>query len=80
MTGWAQGLYARALQDQDYGPRKNAGTIDLWFAVYLAHCDFLVTADRAQYGALRVINKIGRRSKSRAKVLLYDQLRKRLVL
>jgi hypothetical protein len=80
MAGWAQGMYARALQGQGYGPRRNAGTIDLWFAVYLAHCDFMVTDDRAQYKALRVINMIGKRRRPRAKVLLYDQFRKRLVL
>jgi hypothetical protein len=80
MAGWAQGMYARALREQGYGPRGNAGTIDLWFAVYLAHCDFLVTDDRAQYKALRVINTLGQRRRDRAKVLLYDQLRKRLVL
>ena len=80
MAGWAQGLYARALRGQDYGPRSNAGTIDLWCAVYLAHCNFMVTDDRAQYEALRVINAIGERRRARAQVLLDDQLRKRLVL
>jgi hypothetical protein len=80
MAGWAQGMYTRALQDQDFGPRKNAGTVDLWFAVYLAHCDFLVTDDRAQYKALRVINRIGRRRRPRANVLLYDYFKKRILL
>lgn len=80
MAGWAQVLYARALQDHGYGPRGNAGTIDLWFAVYLAHCDFMATDDRAQYTALRVINQIGERRRPRAKVLLYDQFRKRMLI
>ena len=79
MAGWAQGMYARALQERHYGPRRNAGTVDLWFAVYLAHCDLLVTDDRAQYKALRVINKIGLRRGVRAQVLLYDQLRRRFL-
>jgi hypothetical protein len=80
MAGWAQGMYARALQAQYYGPDRNAGTVDLWFAVYLAHCDFLVTDDRAQYKALRVINRLGPRRGPRANVLLYDHFRRRLVL
>lgn len=80
MAIWAQGLYARALQEQGYGPERNAGTVDLWFGVYLAHCDFFITDDRAQYKALRVINRIGQRRRSRAKVLLYDQLRERLII
>jgi len=80
MAIWAQGMYARALQEQGYGPGRNAGTVDLWFGVYLAHCDFFVTDDRAQYKALRVINRIGQRRRSRAKILLYDQLRGRLVI
>lgn len=76
MLGWAQGMYARALRDEGHGHRKNAGTIDLWFAVYLAHCDCLVTADYAQYKALRVINLIGPRRRNRATVLLYDRFKK----
>jgi hypothetical protein len=76
--GWAQGLYARALQDQSYGARSNAGAIDLLFALYLEHCDFLVTDDFRQYQALRILKCLARGRHPR--VILYDQLRRRLVL
>jgi hypothetical protein len=52
----AQGMYALALQERNYGATRNAGTIDRWFALCLEHTDFLVTDDRMQYKALRVIN------------------------
>jgi hypothetical protein len=80
LAGWAQGLYSRALQELNYGARTNVGTVDLWFALYLEHCDFLVTDDRLQYKALRVINVLAQRRRPRANVLLYDQFRRRLVL
>lgn len=80
MAVWAQGMYARALRDEGYSHRKNAGTIDLWCGVYLAHCDFLLTDDRAQYHALRVINRIGQRRRPRARILLYEDFRKRMLL
>ena len=75
--GWAQGMYARALQAQNYGASTNAGAIDLLFAVYLEHCDFLVTDDFRQYQALRVLKCLARR---KTKPILYRELRKRLVL
>jgi hypothetical protein len=78
MAGWAQGMYARALQDQNYGAKSNPGTIDLWFAVHLAHCDFLVTNDRGQYRALRVLNVLGERRRERAEVLTYEQFKRRM--
>jgi len=77
---WAQGMYARAFQNENYGSTRNAGTIDLLFALYLEHCDFLVTDDREQFKALRVMNVLSRRRQPRATVLLYDQFRRRLVL
>jgi hypothetical protein len=46
---WAQGLYARALQRENYGANTNAGAIDLSFGLYLEHCDFLVTDDFRQH-------------------------------
>ena len=75
--GWAQGMYARALQAQHYGANRNAGAIDLLFALYLEHCDFLVTDDFRQYQAFRVLKCLARR---KAKPILYRELRKRLVL
>jgi hypothetical protein len=72
-------MYAGAVQDENYSPRKNAGTIDLWFAVHLAHCDVFVTNDLAQFKALRVINAIGGRRRKRARVLSYDQFRTQIM-
>jgi hypothetical protein len=46
LARWAQGMYALALQERNYGARRTVGTIDLWFALYLEHCGFLVTDDR----------------------------------
>jgi hypothetical protein len=80
LAGWAQGLYSRALQEQNYGAETNVGTVDLWFALYLEHCDFLVTDDRLQFKALRVINALAQRRRPRARVLLYDHFRRRLLL
>jgi hypothetical protein len=80
LAGWAQGMYARALQDRGYSPRNNPGTIDLWFAIYLGHCDFLVTNDVGQYKALRVINVLSNRRTPKTRILLYNQFRRRLVL
>jgi hypothetical protein len=80
LAGWAQGMYARALQDRNYSPKNNPGTIDLWFAIYLEHCDVLVTNDIGQYKALRVINVLSKRRSPKTRILLYDQFRRRLVL
>jgi predicted nucleic acid-binding protein len=80
LAGWAHGMYARAIQDQNYSPKKNPGTVDLWFAVHLAHCDVLVTDDLGQYKALRVINALGERRRGRARVLTYDQFGRHLSL
>lgn len=77
--GWAQGLYTRALQDQNYGARSNPGSVDLLFALYLEHCDFLVTDDVPQYQALRVLKCLARRRCPKSRVILYDELRRRLV-
>lgn len=80
LAGWAQGMYARAIQEQNFGAKRNPGTIDLWFAVHLAHCDYLVTNDHGQYKALRLINVLGERRRERAHVLLYEQFRSQFVL
>lgn len=80
LAGWAQGLYARALQHENFGARRNVGTIDLWFALYLENCDFLVTDDTQQYQALRVIRCLAGGRHKKARVMLYDQFRARLVL
>lgn len=79
LAGWAHGMYARALQGQNYSPRKNPGAVDLWFAVYLEYCDFFVTDDLGQFKALRVMRTLTRRRSPRAKVLTYEQFRSRLL-
>jgi hypothetical protein len=79
LGGWAQGMYAQGIQPQNFSPKKNAGTVDLWCAVYLQHCDFFITDDGPQRRALRVLNVLSSR-KPRAKVLSYDQFRSRFIL
>ena len=79
LGGWAQGIYAQAIQPENFSPKKNAGTIDLWCAIYLEHCDAMVTNDHAQYDALRVLNVLTRRE-PRAKVLSYEQFRDRYII
>jgi hypothetical protein len=78
LAGWAQGMYTRSIHEHNYGARKNAGTVDLWVTLFLEHCDFLVTNDRPQYKALQVMNVLARRRRPGAKVLFYNQFRKRL--
>ncbi|MDA8098338.1 MAG: hypothetical protein M0042_01780 [Nitrospiraceae bacterium] len=76
LLGWAYAIYARAIQPQNYG-RPNAGTIDIWCATYLPSCDVFVTADVAQYKALRLINTFNQRH---CRVLRYSMLRRTLIL
>lgn len=52
LGGWAYSTYERAIRESDYGVKGKAGTIDLWCAVYLPHCDCFVTNDNAQREAL----------------------------
>jgi hypothetical protein len=79
LAGFAQGIYAGAVQEQNYSASKNPGTIDLGFAVYLVHSDFLVTNDIRQRKALRIINALSPR-RPRARVMTFDQIRRRLLL
>jgi hypothetical protein len=79
LAGWAQGMYAQAIQLQNFSPRRNPGTIDLWCAIYLEHCDAMVTNDKGQYGALRVLKVLSRR-RPRAKVLSYGQFRAQFII
>lgn len=55
LLGWSYGSYRMALQERDFGQRKNAGAFDLFSAAYLPFCDRFVTHDGAQYRALRLI-------------------------
>ena len=74
--GWAYAIYARAIQKEKYGG-NNAGNVDIWCATYLPSCDIFVTADAAQFRALRLINKFNQRP---CKVLRYSELRQQLVI
>lgn len=74
--GWAYAIYARAIQPANYG-RSNAGTIDIWCATYLPSCNVFVTADAAQYKALRLINTFNQRP---CRILRYSTLRRSLLI
>ena len=55
-AGWAHAIYARAIRTHKYGVRNKPGTLDLWCAIYLPHCDVFVTDDIPQRRALRFVN------------------------
>lgn len=74
--GWAYAIYARAIQKKNYGS-NNAGNVDIWCATYLPSCDIFVTADAAQFRALRLINIFNQRP---CVVLRYSELRTRLIV
>ena len=82
LAGWAHQMYARAVSEQDYGRRKKPGTIDLWCAVYLPHCDVFVTCDNGQYRALRLLNVLSMRKPpqaTRTRVILFGSFERRLL-
>ncbi len=82
LAGWAHQMYARAVSEQDYGSRKKPGTIDLWCAVYLPHCDVFVTDDNGQYQALRLLNVLSRRiprRTARTRLMLFESFRRWLL-
>jgi hypothetical protein len=76
LLGYACAIYQRAVQTQRHGHKKNPGHLDLWSATYLPICDFFVTHDRRQRGALKVLNKANPRP---AQILSYAQWRERLM-
>lgn len=77
LLGWAHSVFSRGIRETNYGINNNAGTIDLWCAVYLYFCDFFVTDDKAQCRALRILNVFNRR---RTNIILYETFRKRLLI
>jgi len=79
LGGYAYALHQRAVQVNDYSRTRNAGGIDLGQAVYLRLCDTFVTNDRAQYRALRFLNRFARASNLGAEVLPYGHFRRRLL-
>lgn len=77
-VSYAYAIHQRSIQERNFSPNRNAGAIDLGQAVYLTMCDRFVTADRAQYRALRLLNVLNK--KRRTEVLEYDRFRNRLLL
>lgn len=75
--GWVYSMHRRAVQEGGYGQRRNAGTVNLWCAVYLPYCDCFVTDDVGQRRALRVLNVFNPR---RTKINSYVELRRRLLV
>jgi hypothetical protein len=75
--GWAYSMHQRAIRRRGYGQRGKPGTVDLWCAVYLPHCDCFVTHDVGQRRALRVLNVFNPRL---TKIISYDELRQRLLV
>jgi hypothetical protein len=77
LLGYAYSLYARLIQDERYGNKRQAGAIDTWTAIYLPHCDYLVTHDNQQLEALSQINAF---NPTITEVLSYETFRSRLLL
>jgi hypothetical protein len=74
--GWGHAIFVRALRKDKFG-KHNAGTIDLWCAIYLPHCDVFVTDDVAQRRALRILNVFNGK---RARIMSYEEMRARLLV
>jgi hypothetical protein len=68
----AAGIWNRAVQDNDWGWRTNAGAVDTRQSVYLAFCRIFVTADANQRRLLRPVAKLGH---IRRNVISYGQLK-----
>ena len=68
----AYGSYSRAVQQSNYGHKKNPGGLDSQQAVYLACCDTFVTRDYAQRGMLKGLRIFGQRLR---KVISYEAFR-----
>ena len=75
--GWVYSMHRRGIREKGYGRNRKTGTVDLWCAVYLPHCDCFVTHDVGQRRALRVVNVFNPR---RTKIMSYDELRRRLLV
>jgi hypothetical protein len=76
LLSYAYSIYARAIQEEGYGSKKNPDAVDLWSAIYLPHCDYFVSHDKRQRRALRAMNVYNPR---RTEVLSYETLRTRLL-
>ena len=77
-VSYAYAIHQRSVRERNFSPNRNAGAVDLGQAVYLTMCDRFVTADRAQYRALRLLNVLNK--KRRTEVLEYDRFRTRLLV
>ena len=76
-VGYAYAVHKRAIQENKFQEKRNAGAIDLGQAVYLTMCDRFITNDRAQYRAIRLLNVLN--TKRKTQVMRYDYFRKRLL-
>lgn len=77
-AGWLHEIYYRAVRESNFSPKGKPGTLDLWCAVYLPHCDALVTNDRGQCRALRMLNVLSKRmppTPVKTRVLMYRRFR-----
>ena len=75
--GYAYAVHHRAIKEQAFSERRNAGAVDLGQAVYLSLCDRFVTSDEAQCRAFRLLNVLN--TKRRTRVLSYKAFHKRLL-
>jgi len=59
LAGMVYGLYSRSLRFQNYGKKKNPGSIDTQQSIYLSTSDIIVTADNYQFRMMRLLVPFG---------------------
>lgn len=59
LAGLAYSIYCRGFKREYHGKARSPGSIDIQQAVYLASCDWFVTADKEQFRMIREIIPFG---------------------
>lgn len=67
--------YKRSIDQSNYG-KKNAGNVDIWFAVYLSQIDYFITHDYAQFEAMKFVAGF---SHSNCTIFKYDDFKEKVV-
>ncbi len=63
LAGLAYSIYCRGFKHDGHGKAGSPGSIDVQQAVYLAACDWFVTADKEQYRMIREIIPFGHKKR-----------------
>jgi hypothetical protein len=76
LLSYVYAAHRRAIKQQGFGWKNNAGALDLWSAVYLPFSDTFVTHDKRQRRALKVIDRASTRP---SRLVSYNQWREELL-